>query len=370
MSSYKVQAQVPAQVQATERATEPPDTSSFAAWHASAQQEEALEPSLRILDPHHHLWDRSKTSWWPFKQKIYLLEDYMSDIHSSGHNVVGTVYVQAGSFYRRDGPNHLQQIGEVEFAQGVAARADAGLYQNFQGNVTRMCLGIQGTVDLRSHPQCEEALHEMMRCSRNFRGVRAAGPFDEDFKKGFRLLEQNQLIYDVWHSPKKEEPEAWIGELPKLTSLAKEFPNVTIVLNHLGGAVGPHLSEAAVKQWREALVDLAACSNVYCKVGGIQMVANGFQLETREVPVGSEELVELVFPWYEHAIKTFGTKRCMFESNFPADKDCVGYGVLWNTFKRIAARMNLSAEEKREIFYDTAFKVYMLKSEGDYAPRL
>ena len=60
----------------------------------------------------------------------------------------------------------------------------------------------------------------------------------------------------------------------------------------------------------------------------------------------------------------------MFESNFPADKDCVGYGTVWNTFKRIATRMNMSEEEKSEIFHDTGFKVYMLKSEGDYTPRL
>ena len=51
-------------------------------------------------------------------------------------------------------------------------------------------------------------------------------------------------------------------------------------------------------------------------------------------------------------------ERCMFESNFPVDKWGVGYRVLWNTFKRVAARMALSDEEKKLIFHDTAAKVY------------
>ena len=51
-------------------------------------------------------------------------------------------------------------------------------------------------------------------------------------------------------------------------------------------------------------------------------------------------------------------ERCMFESNFPVDKWGVGYRVLWNTFKRIAAKMALSDEEKKLIFHDTAAKVY------------
>ena len=48
----------------------------------------------------------------------------------------------------------------------------------------------------------------------------------------------------------------------------------------------------------------------------------------------------------------------VLQSNFPVDKWGVGYRVLWNTFKRVAARMALSDEEKKLIFHDTAAKVY------------
>merc|ERR1711871_22566 len=132
--------------------------------------------------------------------------------------------------------------------------------------------------------------------------------------------------------------------IPRLTSLAREFPNVQIVLNHLGGAVGPKMGGPEIEaRWRKDIEELAdSCPNVFCKVGGIQMVINGWGLEKRSVPIGSEELCEMMYPWYSHVIQCFGTHRCMFESNFPVDKDCVSYRTLWNTFKRVATKMNLS----------------------------
>ena len=48
--------------------------------------EEILEPSLPIVDPHHHLIDRPESG-------TYLLPDLLADI-ASGHNVVATVYLE------------------------------------------------------------------------------------------------------------------------------------------------------------------------------------------------------------------------------------------------------------------------------------
>jgi L-fuconolactonase len=53
--------------------------------------------------------------------------------------------------------------------------------------------------------------------------------------------------------------------------------------------------------------------------------------------------------------------RCMLESNFPVDKWGVSYTVLWNTYKRLAAEMGLSEEQKAALFSGTATRVYTLK---------
>ena len=80
--------------------------------------EEALEPGLPIVDPHHHLWDwrmrlaHLPPQTHPFEAILrqsprYLLDELLADT-GAGHNVVGTVYVQCGAFYRADGPEAMK----------------------------------------------------------------------------------------------------------------------------------------------------------------------------------------------------------------------------------------------------------------------
>ena len=65
--------------------------------------------------------------------------------------------------------------------------------------------------------------------------------------------------------------------------------------------------------------------------------------------------------YLQYAIEAFGPERCMFESNFPVDKDCISYGTLWNLFKKIASKLGLSAAEKTAVFSGTAAKAYRLE---------
>src|SRR5437879_10411627 len=102
----------------------------LARWH-----EEILEPSLPIVDPHHHLWDRP--GW------RYLLDDLLADLNS-GHHVVATVFVQCRAMHRADGPEELRPVGETEFVNGVAAMSASGTY-----GPARVCAGIVGTANLR-----------------------------------------------------------------------------------------------------------------------------------------------------------------------------------------------------------------------------
>ena len=89
----------------------------------------------------------------------------------------------------------------------------------------------------------------------------------------------------------------YIGPLPALKEIALLFPNVRIILNHLGGNVGPAMESERLEQWKVEMADVAAsCPNVFCKCGGVQMVTHGHGWETRATPVGSEELADAVRP--------------------------------------------------------------------------
>ena len=99
-------------------------------------REAILEPDLPIVDPHHHLWDRSRR-WrscpgpstnsrkWSARSPRYLLDEFLVDLQS-GHNIVATVFVECGAMYRAGGPDALKCVGETEFVNGVAAMSASG----------------------------------------------------------------------------------------------------------------------------------------------------------------------------------------------------------------------------------------------------
>src|SRR5580658_3493055 len=109
------------------------------------RHEEIIEPDLPIVDPHHHLVERPETG-------RYLLPELLADTNS-GHNITATVYLEWLSMYRAGGPVELRPVGEVEFANGVAAMAASGVYGK-----TNVCAGIVGYADLSLGGAVEKVL--------------------------------------------------------------------------------------------------------------------------------------------------------------------------------------------------------------------
>ena len=113
----------------------------------------------------------------------------------------------------------------------------------------------------------------------------------------------------------------------------------------------PAKADEVYAQWRAHMAELATCPNVVAKLGGINMEVNGFGWHTKPRPPTSQELVDATRHYYEYTLEHFGVERCMFESNFPVDKESCSYTVLWNAFKRLTA--GYSADEKAKLFHDT-----------------
>jgi predicted TIM-barrel fold metal-dependent hydrolase len=174
--------------------------------------------------------------------------------------------------------------------------------------------------------------------------------------RGYALLGKHGLSFDNW------SPD--FDRLPTLARLANANTDVTVIVNHLGGKIDPAAPADVVSRWRAGIDAVASCPNAVIKCGGGQMRVGAWEppyhMHQRSAPMGSEALCEQLFPFYQYVIEAFGPDRCMFESNFPVDKECVSYRTLWNLFKRIAARLGLSASEKAAIFGGTAKRAYRL----------
>ena len=328
-------------------------------WLAQEDPEPVLEPDLPIVDPHHHLWDLRAMPTAPFpsfEQKVFLCEEMSEEIAQSGHKVVQTVFAQCFAFHRADGPEALRCVGETEFANGVAAMSRSGIY-----GPARLCTGIFGTADLRLGKDVEPVLRAHVAASTNFRGVRFFGAVppqhESAFLEGCSVLASHGLSLDHY------SPDG--AHLRDLTRLAGAQPDLTIIANHLGGGrIDPDAGDDAFGAWRAHIDALARRKNVVMKLGGAQMRVGEwkprFHMHRRAKPIGSEELAESLYRWYHHALTAFGPERCMFESNFPVDKECVSYRTLWNAFKRIAAKAGLSAADKTQVFSGTAARAYRL----------
>jgi predicted TIM-barrel fold metal-dependent hydrolase len=241
----------------------------------------------------------------------------------------------------------------------------------------RVAAGIVGNANLKLGAAVGEVLDAHIRAGGGrFRGIRHQGNWDASdavgngrgnpgqhefldrtFREGFAELARRRLSFEGW---------CYHPQIPDLTDLARAFPETTIVLNHFGGplGIGPYAGrrDAIFSAWQRDISDLASCPNVVAKLGGINMELNGFAWHEQSAPPSSEALMRATRPYYEHTIEVFGTKRCMFESNFPVDMVTCSYNVLWNSFKRLSA--GYSSADKAALFHDTATRIYRLETKA------
>src|SRR6185295_11451116 len=170
-------------------------------WLAQ-QIEVIIDPARPIVDPHHHLWQRGGLR--------YMIEDMADDI-ASGHNIIATVYVDCRSMYRANGPEAFRPVGEVEFANGVAAMSASGGYGKAQINAA-----IVSHANLLLGDAAKGVLEaEIVAGNGRFRGIRHSSAWDPEpdvagmyatrpkgllldptFRKGFACLAPLNLSFD------------------------------------------------------------------------------------------------------------------------------------------------------------------------------
>ena len=184
--------------------------------------EPILEPELPICDPHHHFWVQRPE---PVDYQQYLLPDLAADINS-GHNVRSTVFVEARSEYRTDGPEEYRPVGEVEFVQGIADESATGAYGE-----GRAAAAIIGRADLKMGDGVRPVLEALQAASPNrFRGIRHSVGWDphpdvenrevegllqrDDYLAGARVLQDMGLIL---------ETSVYFPQLPELAEFAAAY---------------------------------------------------------------------------------------------------------------------------------------------------
>jgi L-fuconolactonase len=319
-------------------------------------QEDIIDPDLPVCDAHHHLWYRSDNS--------YLLADFLKDI-SGGHRIIKTVFIESMMMLRKEGPEQMKPVGETEYVQKLVSSQPDGK--------TAVAAGIVGFADLTLGSAVASILEAHITEGKGrFRGIRyttARDPgneiksrfpapqrlmADSKFREGFACLQKYGLSFDAW---------LFHPQIMELAALAGAFPDTAIILDHIGGPLGAGSyalkHEEVFHDWKAGIDVLAACTNVFIKLGGLGMEISGFNWYELPVPPSSAVLAKAYAPYYLYCIEKFGVDRCMFESNFPVDKRSYSCHIIWNAFKRIT--QGFSDAERRRLFYETAVKAYRLQ---------
>ncbi len=292
-----------------------------------------------IIDPHFHLWDLDN-NYYPWLSdgvkssafgdytainKTYLIEDFLADARHQ--KLVKAVHLDVG--YDPKDP-----AGETRWLQAVADR------HGFPH-------GIVGYADLRKK-HVGDLLDEHMQYA-NFRGIRQSMNFHTDpaktylteaevsrtpeWRRGFKELARRGLSFDL---------QLYYWQMEEFLELARDFPDVQIILNHTGMQVdGP----GHFRGWREAMKKLSQAPNVACKISGLGMGNRDWNIDE-------------ISPYVETAITAFGVERCMFASNFPVDKLFSSYNKIFDAFREITAEYTIS--ERLKLFHDNAERLYRL----------
>ncbi|SNS82689.1 amidohydrolase family protein [Rhodococcoides kyotonense] len=329
--------------------------------------EEPIDPGIRIVDAHHHLFDRpNPVVGRVMRRQRFLIDDY-TELVSSGHNVVATVVVESQTMYRGDGPEELRTVGQTEFFDGQGAMGASGSYDK-----VKVAAGIVGQADLRfSNARATLEAH-LEAAPHRFKGIRQEalwdedasilvgvfdnGPgmyLDQDFRRGFAHLAPLGLTFDAF---------VLAPQLPDIVDLARAFPETSIVLDHLGHPleVGRHAArmEEERPQWESDMRAIAACENVTVKMGGLGSFMSGSSTFLANPPATSEQLAAEWRPYVETTVELFGADRTMFESNLPTDGSGP-FAHVCNAYQRLTAQC--SQTEREAIFAGTATRVYGLE---------
>lgn len=296
---------------------------------------------IRIVDPHVHLWDLSRTRYaWlqddplpnnpagdmsPIAGRNYGLDDYRAD--TAGWRVDKIVHVECGL-------PRGEQLAETDWLQGLAANGGAPQ-------------GIVAGADL-TDPNLD-ALLEAHAARSNVRGVRQIVCWHADPKKtytdrdllldpaweaGFARLARHALSFDLQLYP---------SQMAAAAALAGRHPDTPLIINHAG--LPTDRDPAGMAVWRDGLRRLAARPQVSIKISGLGITDRAWTTES-------------IRPVVLECIEAFGAARAMFASDFPVDKVHGSFDAVFSAFDAITA--DFSDDERSRLFAGTAEAIYRI----------
>jgi L-fuconolactonase len=281
--------------------------------------------AVTIIDAHQHFWQRNLFAFdWlqaPDLAKInrdYLPADLVPWLARAG--VQKTIFVQTQS-----------NTAENDWVLKLAEEHD-------------FIAGVVGWVDLQSEA-CEEQVLKY-RQHPKFVGVRhvVQDEPDDDFivspatLRGLAVLERHGVPFDMLF---------FVKHLHHAATLAKKFPQLSLVLNHLSK---PPIKAQQMEPWRTHFQRAARFPNVSCKLSGMITEADWQHWQPSDLA-----------PFVQEALQAFGPQRLLFGSDWPVCELAGNYEQVYQAARKTLG--DLPPTDLAAIFGGNAQRIYGLQCE-------
>lgn len=186
------------------------------------------------------------------------------------------------------------------------------------------------------------------------------------FKRAAPRLADRGLVFEVL---------CYSHELARVDALAREFPDTTVIAEHLGlpvgvfGPVGSATGATAAARadilslWRERTAMLATRPNVLIKISAIAGAYLGYGSEKAGNIGGQRILADMIGPMVLHLVEHFGPSRVIFGSNVPLDDPNASLGVI------VGALLDVLGDRGERalamFFAENAQRAYRLAADRD-----
>jgi L-fuconolactonase len=308
-----------------------------------------------VIDAHHHLWDlAAREHGWLMGAQPWASDDEMVSLRRSftladltplaaAAGITGTVVIQTVAEPWETPDLLALAAGRDPYRAEDKPCGPAEAVGTQPGPADRLLAGVVGWTDLTSPGVTDAAagLRELpggeFLC-----GIRHPVLIEEDpgwlarpaVLRGLQALATAGLSFDIVTLP---------DQLPAAVTAARAVPELTMVLDHLGGPPADSGPDGEDGPWATAIRGLAALPNVTCKLSGAHTTP----------PDGSD-----LRPYYETVLDAFGPDRLMFGSDWPPSTLAAPYGQMCDLYRELTAQ--LSPAEQDAIFDRTARRVYRL----------
>ena len=195
--------------------------------------------------------------------------------------------------------------------------------------------GVIGWIHLEQPDAAEQIAHFAQHP--HFKGVRLnwlqSRPQSQSLDTAMAAVSAAHRVVDVL---------AHSDYLPEIAFFMRAHPQVSFVLEHLGGVA---ITAAGLDDWRSRMELFAALPNVALKISGYTTTTE----TTADLPLRT---------YVETAVDQFGCQRLLFGSNYPMCLKTTSYTETLAYLQAATAR--LSTSERNALFFETAPHIYQL----------